>query len=111
MHCEPNSVEKLGRSRKQRAVKLLVSSTLVSGCFMTSSVMASSKSRDSISVYDTENDFDDAVGEYEPPPKKKSIAEKKLELLSKCADSMTQPQSPREKSTTVPHFALLVEEK
>ena len=27
------------------------------------SVMASSKSRDSISVYDTENDFDDAVGE------------------------------------------------
>ena len=75
--------------------------------------MASSKSRDSISLCDTENDFDDHVCEPQSNKNtlKKSIAERKLELLSKCADFMTQPQSPHEKSTKVPHFTLLIDEK
>ena len=55
-------------------------------------VMATTKSRDSISTQN--NDLDDSVSlpENEPPLKKKTlkttIALRKLELLTRCAESM-----------------------
>ena len=54
-----------------------------------------------------------SVTECQPPPKKttfkKFITEKKLELLSKYTDSMTQ--EPPEKSAKKSHFALLIDEQ
>ena len=74
-------------------------------------VMAATKSSDSISAQN--NDLDDSVSlpENEPPVKKKilktNIAERKLELLTRFAKSMSPGSSA--KQTT--HFAHLVEEK
>ena len=74
-------------------------------------VIATTKSRDSISTQN--NDLDDSVSllENETPLKKKNlktiIAEGKLELLKRCAESMAPGSSAKEPT----HFALLVEEK
>ena len=74
-------------------------------------VMATTKSRDSISTQN--NDLDDSVSlpDDEPPLKKKSlkttIAERRLELLAICAESMAPGSSAKQPT----HFALLVKEK
>ena len=74
--------------------------------------MATTKSRDSISTQ--YNDLDDPVSlpENEPPLKKKknlktAIAKRKLELLTRCAESTAQGSSAKQPT----HFALLEEEK
>ena len=71
---------------------------------------------DIYSIDSTESDLECSISilENELPPKKttlkKSIAERKLELLSKCIESMTQPPS-EEESTKMPYFALFIGEK
>ena len=74
-------------------------------------VMATTKSWDRISTQN--NDLDDSVSlpENEPPLNEKTlkttIVERKLELLTRCAESIA-PGSPAKQAT---HFALLVVEK
>ena len=74
-------------------------------------VMATTKSRDSISTKN--NDLDDSVSlpENEPPLKKwtlkTTIAERKLELLARWAESTAPGLSAKQPT----HFTLLVEEK
>lgn len=76
-------------------------------------VIGSAKSRDTlkrksleeISVKDTEST---------PIPRKKTIAERKLDLLSKCTDAITSKAAPIKEASSAPkvsNFALYVEEK
>ena len=73
--------------------------------------MATAKSRESISTQN--NDLDNSVSlpENEPSLKKKSLksttAKRKLELLTRCTESM----APRSSAKQPTHFVLLVEEK
>lgn len=48
-----------------------------------------------------------------PVPKKKSIAERKLDLLAKCTEAMTSSKKPEEEAKPLKafHFSLYVEEK
>ena len=71
-------------------------------------VMATTRSRNSIRTQN--NDLDDFVSfpENEPPLKKETlkttIAERKLEMLTRCAESMAPTLSAKQPT----HFALLV---
>ena len=77
-------------------------------------VLPSAKSRYSIGSTESDLECSISILENELPPKKttlkKSIADRKLELLSKCIESMTQPPS-EEESTKMPYFALFIGEK
>ena len=78
-------------------------------------VIKSSKSQDTLK---RKNDNDEENGEVEemrhstPLPKKKTIAERKLELLSKCTEAITKPVESRlDESRKHSAFAIYIDER
>ena len=107
------------KNQTPRVIRLPVSNISASQDFMTSSdfydlFWLQRKNRDGFDLEGDNLECSISVPENEPPLKKttlkKSIADRKLELLPKCAELMTQ-LPPDEKSTKMLHFALFVEKK
>ena len=86
-------------------------------------VIKSAKSRDTMSRKRNAEDEKDLSGKESPSasvPKKKTLAEKKLDLLTKCTEAMTSkatpskdvlPPPPIQNSPKVSHFTLYIDEK
>eukprot|EP00111_Clytia_hemisphaerica_P013317 TCONS_00039088-protein len=72
-----------------------------------------SKSRDTMKRKAADCESSDVESDSCPPTKKQSIAEKKLELLTKCTDALASKSRPSETSLTpkVSNFALYVDER
>ena len=76
-------------------------------------VIGAGKSRDTLKRNSLPEDATEKEGETTPVPKKKSIAEKKLELLSKCTDAITSKAavSSEPPAQKISNFAMYVDEK
>ena len=76
-------------------------------------VIGAGKSRDTLKRNSLPEDAIEKEGETTPVPKKNSIAEKKLELLSKCTDAITSKAavSSEPLAQKISNFAMYVDEK
>ena len=76
-------------------------------------VIGSGKSRDTLKRNSLPEDAIEKEGKTTPVPKKKSIAEKKLELLSKCTDAITSKAAASSEplAQKISNFAMYVDEK
>ena len=76
-------------------------------------VIGAGKSRDTLKRNSLPEDATEKEGETTPVPQKKSIAEKKLELLSKCKDAITSKAavSSEPPAQKILNFAMYVDEK
>ena len=76
-------------------------------------VIGAGKSRDTLKRNSLPEDTTEKEGETTPVPKEKSIAEKKLELLSKCTDAITSKAavSSEPPAQKISNFAVYVDEK
>ena len=102
------------KSKKPKVVKPSVINTSVKWIFydqLLGPVLVSEKKINSIGSTECDLECSIFILENKPPPKKstlkKFIAERKLKLLSKCAESMAHPP-PDKKYTKMPHFTLFL---
>ena len=76
-------------------------------------VIGTGKSRDTLKRHSLPEDATEKEGETTPVPKKNFIAEKKLELLSKCTDAITSKAavSSEPPAQKISNFAMYVDKK
>ena len=76
-------------------------------------VIGAGKSRDTLKRNSLPEDAMENKGETTPVPKQKSIAEKKLELLSKCTDAITSKAavSSEPPAQKISNFAMYTDKK